>query len=453
MVRIGVHTLFLLISLCCVGCLSYSQKLHPMKEALVAGDHDRVHKLIDEASFLSDRSSSRLLYLLEKASVYHAQRQYIEALKAYKQAARLVTELYSKSLTQGVLSMVVNDQSMDYPGEDYEIMAIHTMMALLYLEMDQLDKAAVEARRINTRLRELSRQKLSSQSSDRQKITYETDAFSLYLSGLIFEASDQIDSAIVDYSRALKSYELGYPGCDVPEDLVVSLYRLAQQKNRSQLVSSLRSRYGSRLQHLSQNTAGLVVIAKGYPVIGKEAETFVFSLGDQVIRYEWPVIREGSSPMPPYRIQVGTGSSGESLSQSMDLVQDYDQLSRVMLKQKRLGLTAKAVTRIATKAGVAHSMMRSEDPLVQIFGIVLSLSSLLTETADTRSWNLLPSKMGLKRYALRPGTSYTLAYESVHGRRSSYSFVQDNRLRFVVLDYSQNTLNLTSFSKMADHKP
>ena len=426
----------------------------PMKEALIAGDHHRAHELLEDADFLVQNSKNQLLYRLEKASIYHYQNQFKDAERAYKHAAQLATELYTKSMTQGAMSFVINENTKDYAGEDYEIIAIHTMMAILYLEMGELNKAVVEARRINTRLRELARDtQTRGDGNDLATHIYERDAFALYLSGLIFEAVGRADDAIVDYKNALESYEQGYPGGAVPAGLVKSLYRLARHRRRQPIVSALVKQYSHELKGM--NTApggGLVVIAKGLPAVGKHSETFVFQAADQLIRYSWPVIPQYSPAMPDYSLRLTPSRTQLSSlsdqpvesSHPLEVAQNYNELARAMLEQKRAVLTVKAISRIVAKSAIAHQLMEAESPAVVLMGALLSLSSLFTESADTRSWNLLPGQLGVQRYFLQGGQSYTLSYRSPQGTNSRYSFVQDRRLRFLVLDYSQNSLALST---------
>lgn len=450
MIHVAAVVIVMQLSMTMLGCVSYGQMMAPMKDAIVAGDHGRAHTLLDKQQNLSQRGKNRLLYRLEKASIYHYEGQLKAAEREYKAAARLATELYTKSMSQGVMSWMVNDNTMDYVGEDYEIIGIHTMMAILYLELGELTKAAVEARRINTRLRELGRDQAREENVP--GIRYERDAFALYLSGLVFEATGKVDHAIIDFTKALESYHQGYPGGSTPPGLVQSLYRLAKQRGRSSILTKLAAEHSHEVAALdaSASGAGIVVIAKGYPTVGKDSQSFVFHAPHGFIRYAWPVIPAGSPAMPPYVFQlkhasaqplhVDSGRRADAAAGRIPMIQDYDDLARVILEDRRAGLTAKALSRIVAKGAVAYGLMNSESSAMVLLGMLLSLSSLFTETADTRSWNLLPGGFGLKRYFLQPNQSYQLSYVSPHGQHSTYAFVQDERLRFVVLDYSRDEL-------------
>ncbi len=70
----------------------------------------------------------------------------------------MATALYTKSISKEALTYVYNDSAQEYPGEDFEKIAIHIMLALSFIEEGQLKSALVEARRINTRLAEINSQ-------------------------------------------------------------------------------------------------------------------------------------------------------------------------------------------------------------------------------------------------------------------------------------------------------
>ena len=93
-----------------------------------------------------------------------------------------------------------------------------------------MDKARVEARRINTRLNEIN-------SQYKKKNRYAEDAFGRYLAGLIYEARGEYDSAIVDYRKALQTYQGTYTKLfrtNAPKSLIQSLYSLYMKRRRTE---------------------------------------------------------------------------------------------------------------------------------------------------------------------------------------------------------------------------
>ncbi|MCY4381424.1 MAG: hypothetical protein OXC40_07660 [Proteobacteria bacterium] len=439
----------LLLALVSYGCMTHSDKMASIKEAISFGQLAKAEKLISESGTLGHgKGKNRLLFFLEQATLYHHQKQYKLAEKSYMKASALIDELYTKSLSQGALSFVVNDSTIDYAGEDYEIIALHTMMALMYIEGGSLSKAHIEARRINTRLRELLKDEEATGSYE-----YHRDAFALYLSGLIFEANKNYDSAIIDYRRALETYDGGYQGGTTPNSLIRSLYLLAKQQGRSEITSSLSQKYQSHLNLVKKHNSrgGVIVLAKGYPSVGKVSQSFVFALGDQIIRYAWPVIPNISVPFPEYDFQIKKQSANVSRSSwpesryrnHGELVQDHDRIARSVLEKKRLSLTAKSLTRLVAKGAITHELHQI-NPLL---GVMANLIGIITETADTRSWSTLPGKIMMERYFLEPGQSYIIHYRSpgaLDQRNVSYHLTpKKNELYFIILDYTRPHITIT----------
>ena len=401
-----------------LGCLSYSDKNKPIREAVYGGDLPRAFALLEQADHLSPEGKNRLLYHLEKATLLHYLGQYSKAESSYHTASSVMEKLYTQSLTQGALSFVINDSTMDYAGEAYEMIALHTMLALLYLQQNQLSKARVQARRINTKLKELSRDQTSE-----QKEGYHRDAFALYLSGAIFESLGEYDSAAVDYGRAYESYQLGYPGVGVPKSLVQSLYLASLEAQRTSRASKLKQKHPTVKK---EPLSGLWVVAKGDVVVPKISKDFVFAASARTfIRYSWPSIPKISSPLPRYDLRL------QNKKYSLEVAQDMDAIARWMLEDQRLSLTLKNITRLTAKEYLTDQLMEA-NPLL---GFFTKIAAAFTETADTRSWSLLPGKFAVQRVPLTPG-SYVLSYFVRGGRRQSQRVEIKNskHLKIVVLD-------------------
>lgn len=404
------------------ACLSYTQKNRALRQAALRGDLPRAFTLLQEASHLDAQGKNRLLYYLEKATILHHLQSYSKAEKAYHTATHLMKKLYTQSISQGALSFVINDSTMDYAGEPYELIAVHMMLALLYLQQNDLQRARVEARRVSTRLKELARD----QDRDHGGV-YHRDAFALYLAGVIYEALREYDSAAVDYENALETYELGYPGADIPDSLVRSLYVVSQASGRKERAAQLKEKYPRILQGPHKNLrSGLWVVAYGYPVTPKVSKSFIFATGSTIIRYSWPSLPPFSSRLPHYDVRL------HQKPYPLEIAQDMDAIARSVLEERRLSLTLKNISRLTAKEYLTHRLAETH-PLLGILG---KIAAAFSETADVRSWSLLPSKFAVQRIHLPPG-SYALSYL----RRSvpatlSFSIKDSEDLSIAVLDYA-----------------
>ena len=136
----------------CVGARSVQDKSYDLSRK---GHLDAAVDFID-ASSLASSSKDRLLYLMERGTLLHLQGAYEESNVDFEAADRLTEELYTKSLSAGALSFIVNDGVVAYSGSDYESVYLNYFKALNYLALGELEEAGVEARRVDEKLRYFS---------------------------------------------------------------------------------------------------------------------------------------------------------------------------------------------------------------------------------------------------------------------------------------------------------
>src|ERR1035437_6422856 len=71
-----------------------------------------------ESSEKNYGSNSRLLYYFDRAMALHLAGQYADSNKVLDQANQLANDLYTTSVSREALSLVGNDNALDYEGED-----------------------------------------------------------------------------------------------------------------------------------------------------------------------------------------------------------------------------------------------------------------------------------------------------------------------------------------------
>jgi hypothetical protein len=382
------------------GCASYTEETREIR-SLFRGE--RYEKSLEalESSSIADSSKDKLLYLLEKAMILDRMGQDQKARATFLQADKRVDDLYTTSISKSALSFVYNDSATDYSGEDYEKVAIHTQLALSFLGDQKYDAARVQARKINNKLNEINKA-----YDEDQKNRYAEDAFALYLAGMIYEAKGEYDDAIIDYRKALKLYEGSYATFvhgGAPDNLVQALYRLYLVRGRKSEASLLEKKHKSltaavKKEFESRAPMGEVIVLHEVGNIAyKVAKNFVFTVGSQVIRYSWPTIRKKYSSSYGKSGLTVVGGSFEGAEKAQDL----DEIARNTLDDKRGRMVAKSMARLLAKGQLTEQARQN-------FGILGAIGanvySAVTETADTRSWTLLPEAYLVTRKRLKPGT-------------------------------------------------
>lgn len=399
-----------------ISCASYVDHTREMREQVYSGKYGAALEKLEASEVKS--SSNELLYYLEKATLLNRLGKLDESRKLLFKADKLVDKLYTESISKEVATFLVNDSVRDYPGEDYEKVAIHTQLAFSFIEEGKFKEARVEAKKINSRLYEIQ-QKYGDDYS-----AYKVDGFALFLSGLIFEKLGELDSAIIDYRKALKTYEKGFlAGNAVPESLVKSLYVAALRRGRSNVVSEVKESYPELVKGLSKESTGFVYIAQGFPVIPKFSQSFVLSGRSGLLRYSWPIIPKVYVPSPYFDLEVN------GRSEEFELAQDLNKIARETLESNRTRMTVKNVARLVAKARAAQEVENRMGPLA---GLIANIFNAATETADTRSWSLLPGRIYIGRSFLDPG-KYKVTSRSPSGKDSSDEALRKGEMKFFIL--------------------
>ena len=396
----------LLGSLLAAGCASYTDETREIRSLYRA---DNYHAALDklDKSDIKDQSKNRLLYRLEKAMILDRMGEPDKSRALLIEADKIADQLYTVSISKTAESFIVNDAATDYSGEDYEKVAIHTELALSYLGQKDLANARVEARKINNKLQEIN------QKYDQHKDRYDEDAFARYLSGIIYEARGEVDDAIIDEWKAVQDYAGDFSQFTtggVPDDLVRGLYRLCAQRGRTDKMRQLEQKYPKAVAEAkadlaSPNAGEVIVVHEIGHIAVKKAQDFIFPFGKQVIRFSYPVIPDTHHP-----IYGRTGITDESTGRyhAGDNTEDMDAIAHWTLEDKRARMLLKESARLIAKGQLTEQAYRQFGLLG---GIAANVYSAVSETADTRSWTLLPEAFYITRMRL-PAGKHTLKIES-----------------------------------------
>jgi uncharacterized protein len=128
-------------------------------------------------------------------------------------------------------------------------------------------------------------------------------------------------------------------------------------------------------------------------------------LGGQIVRFSFPVISK--------RSLVEFGRTGVEIESDRFVpaqnVQDLNAIAYTTLDDKRLRLIAKQTVRLLAKA---RANRFAEEQFGPLGGLAANIVNAVTETADTRSWTMLPEGYYVTRVDLKPGTYSIKLYNS-----------------------------------------
>jgi hypothetical protein len=148
-----------------------------------------------------------------------------DSANSLQNAERLIAEAFTRSITENFLSYIVNDNTREYPGEDFEDIYISVFNALNYFHMRNIDGALVEVRKLtipNGKLCILERKynrgnnliqssasvELSAANANPEttpppskRVTFTNSALARYLSVLFYQAEGNPDAVRIEIAQ------------------------------------------------------------------------------------------------------------------------------------------------------------------------------------------------------------------------------------------------------------
>lgn len=386
------------IVLLLTGCAgSYHDTMYSVRQAVQAGDYERADALLSKEKDFAE-GKDRLLYFLDKGLVAHLNEAYRESNWFFEQAIQRMEELDAISVTGTTAQWVLSGIGQPYGGEDFERVMVHYYMTLNYLLLGEFEEALVECRRLNTVL---------TLFNDRyeHKNLYKTDAFILYLSGLIYEALGEVNDAFIDYRNAYTTYTKDYwpnYGTSVPPQLFEHLVRTASSLGFSDVVET----YAGKMDPSwtpppdARDAARLVVIWENGFIPYKEQRIYreYLQLGDDdddgcYVKFAFPTLVARPSAYTRATITVGGATA------SLERVEDVAQIAIKNLEDRRVRMVAQALTRNILKCTAETQIKEKNEALGWLFAILTEV----IEQADTRSWLLLPDHIQMTSVLVSPG--------------------------------------------------
>lgn len=387
------------------GCARYDRLMDDcLRDAEAGRPRDALARL--EKSPLAGSDRDRLLYLMERGQLQYLAGDYRGSIATLEEADALIEDLVTRSLSRESFSFVSNDKVIPYSGEDFETAYIHYVKALAFLALQDLEGAAVEARKLDLKLTHLG---------DRygEKNVYQEDGFLRLLSGLIFEASGDDNNAFIAYRKSLAAYrkyrnKYAQPVPDLlwPR-LVATAGRMGFFAERDQYLAMAGDLAGGTTQ---RGALVVVLVDKGCIPVKHQITALVPSGQGFPVALALPEYRDRGAAVPSVRVRSGQGAWVDARQ-----VQSLAAIARQSLEDKVGRLLAKTVARVAAKQVAARAAQKELGPLA---GVLAQVGALISEQADLRGWSMLPRTIDM---AVLPAEGPASEVEiSAAGRLLSY---------------------------------
>lgn len=173
------------------------------------GNYRQASLVIEEAKESTYREKDRVLYYLDLGMLYHWSGEYELSNELLTEAEIAIEELYTASLSKAVASGLLNDNLLDYSGEDYENLYLNVFKALNYIALEDDEAALVEIRKVQIKLnlledkyrKDAEAYNQSEDSSGRivfRESRLHNDALARYIGLLLYRAGGFLDDARIE---------------------------------------------------------------------------------------------------------------------------------------------------------------------------------------------------------------------------------------------------------------
>jgi len=409
---------------------NYNKQMQGVKNAQQKGNFEQAVSLIPERS---ESNGSYSLSLLEKArleflaSNHEESKQDFALVYRQVQQAEQAAKIQLSRGVENVTAIVSNDNATRYDIPYYEQSMLHCYQALNYLNQNDLSGALVEIRRANLvqnkalqanqkslfdarnsmAKKGVSPESLASKYPSMNTAIGEVkngfqNAYTFYLSGVLYEAVGLANDAYIDYKKALEIY---------PHNITVQqdVWRLANKlgmnndiqlfsKRFSSTITQAKTSDNSNQDNLAQNGQLVVLVEQGIIPSKQEVSIHlpIFTSHNDMRFY--------SVALPSYQNRLRQ-YSGLTLSyegnnyQSNEIVR-LQSLAAKQLQDEMPVIVTRQVLRLLAKEEMRQQMSRKGG---DVGNILAGLYNIASEKADTRSWSTLPDSIHVLRLDLTPG--------------------------------------------------
>ena len=430
---------FLLVISLIMGCAGYN--FEKVEVNLKTG------KPKDAYNYLKKNAPKKpdIPHQFELGLTAHYANLFPESSKAFEVAEMIAEDRFTKSISKEALSLVTTDKLRPYTGTRYERLLGHYYSALNYIYKGNLDGALVECRRATNLIQYFK--------GEEKEYNFFGTGFLAHFCGMVFEAAGEWNDALISYRQAEEYYKNAavITGVPMPNDVGHSLVRLSRRLSFSDEYARYRTQYGEPPLH-PENSGELILFYETGYVPHKRAETLTFPIlktdtfGEEededavqfartirtregmvveeikleyLLHVAMPVLRSNRPHFAGIQVSVG-----EDITQGV-LIEDIEAMAIETLKSERTVILLRTLVRALGK----YLIFRQAKKENKVLGAVVNLAGVLTESADTRSWQTLPNQIFMVRMPLPVGT-HTLKLSFLNSRKqiSGSEFVQDVKI-------------------------
>jgi len=140
------------IALLALSCVTSAPSLMEIDLAVSQADYTAAIEAIvrgQEGKNVVYSEKNSILLFIDKGLLEHYAGNYANSSNDLQNAERLIEEAYTKSISENFFSYIINDNTKEYPGEDFEDIYINVFNALNYYNRGDTEGALVEIRKLS----------------------------------------------------------------------------------------------------------------------------------------------------------------------------------------------------------------------------------------------------------------------------------------------------------------
>lgn len=357
---------FLFIS----GCATYQQKVSPARNFLVQGQCDLALKNLEEIS--KKQNGDQLVYLMDYGSALQICGEYKKSNDIFFQAEKASEAADVSSVSRITGATLMNEEMIQYKGDTFEKLFLNVSIALNFIQMNDLDSALIEVRKMN--------QKFVKLNSENKK-NYELNSFSKYLSGLIWEADKKYDDACIDFKDA---YFLDTSYRSVAADMLRTCWKAHRTDEYNGLVKKISATEDEIKKSKEKNKTELVLI---------------FMQGWGPRKSPRPTDRISAELIPVSSTTQKLKAEYNSKTFETEPVYNVEKAAIQTLNDDYGSLVARRIGARVAKEVVADQFRQKDSAL----GAAAWLIMVASERADLRQWSIFPKTFQIVRIPVEAG--------------------------------------------------
>lgn len=424
----------------------YAQQMQAPRKAVYSGD---IAKADSGFKVKGSSHNAYSLSLLEKGKLQFLSHSFKLSQKTLATANQKITQdennaniQISKGLKKAA-ALASNDSAIPYDVPHYEKSMLHTYQALNYLYQQNLEGALVEVRRANLVQNKAlktyendileAKKDISNSGVDLNKVngSYPSmsevigevkngfqNAYTFYLSGLLYEAAGEPNDAYIDYKKALEIFS---DNTYLQQDVL----RLATKLGMQDDLARFKAKFGQYTAPVSGNGQVVLVYEEGF-VNAKDDISLhlpIFTSGDDLrfFSFSLPVYRKSTTPDIPLVLNY------QDKVYKTEKIVEIQSLAAKNLEDQLPRLIARQALRLVAKEQMRKQVNKETG---DIGGIITSLYNVVSEKADTRSWTTLPARVEFLKVSLPVGKHKLMAKSGSKAIPMNIT-VKDDGLTFV----------------------